>query len=235
MGADKEGPERTRPKAGGKPPGRRARWGTISRQQVVDAATRVVRTGGYEQMTIRSLAGELGVSPMSLYRHVRNKDDLLDEVVDTLLSEVWRPRAREDEWRAWIAEAADKLRGFLVSQPAALHVYLAHPVVSASALARMEAMMRVLRGAGLSEAPSRRAYGAIHTYTIGFAALEASRAREARAEHEADDLARQLAAYTTPQQFAEGLGYLLEGVSVSTSVGPERSLEAAAGTTEPSR
>ena len=203
-----------------------------------------MRAGGYEQMTIRSLAGELGVSPMSLYGHVRDKDDLLDEVVDTLLSEVWRPRAREGEWRAWIAEAADKLRGFLVSQPAALHVYLGHPVVSASALARMEAMMRVLRDAGLSEAAARRAYGAIHTYTIGFAALEASRARGARGTsdahdahdaHEADDLARQLAAYTTPQQFADGLGYLLEGVSGSASVDSDRGLRTTADTTEPSR
>ena len=194
-----------------------------------------MRAGGYEQMTIRSLAGELGVSPMSLYRHVRDKDDLLDEVVDTLLSEVWRPLSREDEWRAWIAEAADKLRGFLVSQPAALHVYLAHPVVSASAIARMEAMMRVLREAGLSEAAAPRAYGAIHTYTIGFAALEASRARKARGEHDGDDLARQLAAYITPQQFAEGLGYLLEGITLSARVDPDRGLPTATGTTEPSR
>lgn len=95
--------------------------------------------------------------------------------------------------------------------------------------------MRVLREAGLSEVAARRAYGAIHTYTIGFAALEASRAREARAEHDADDLARQLAAYTTPQQFAKGLGYLLEGVSPSDRVGPDRGLRAAAGTTEPPR
>ncbi len=235
MSAAEEGLGRPRAKTRGKTSRQRARWGTISRQQVVDAATWVVRAGGYEQMTIRSLAGQLGVSPMSLYGHVRDKDDLLDEVVDTLLSEVWRPRAREDEWRAWIAEAADKLRRFLVSQPAALHVYLGHPVVSASALARMEAMMRVLREAGLSEAAARRAYGAIHTYTIGFAALEASRAREARAEHDADDLARQLAAYTTPQQFAEGLGYLLEGVSVSARVDPDRGSRAGACTTDLSR
>jgi AcrR family transcriptional regulator len=194
----------------------------------------MVRAGGYEQMTIRSLAGELGVSPMSLYRHVRDKDDLLDEVVDTLLSEVWRPRAREDEWRAWTAEAADRLRGFLVSQPAALHVYLGHPVVSPSARARMEAMMRVLGAAGLSDAAARRAYGAVHTYTIGFAALEASRAREARHEDAADDLARQLAAYTTPQQFAEGLGYLLEGISLSAGVDPNRGVQSTGDTAEPS-
>lgn len=235
MGAAEEGPRRARARTAGRTSRRRARWGTISRQQVVAAATRVVRAGGYEQMTIRSLAGELGVSPMSLYRHVRDKDDLLDEVVDTLLSEAWRPRAREHEWRVWIAEAADKLRGFLVSQPAALHVYLAHPVVSAAALARMEAIMRVLSEAGLSQAAARRAYGAVHTYTIGFAALEASRAREARAAHDADDLACLLAAYTTPQQFAEGLGYLLEGISLSARVEPDPGSRTAAGTTEPSR
>ena len=235
MSAAEEEPGRPRAKTKVKTLRRRARWGTISRQQVVDAATRVVRAGGYEQMTIRSLAGELAVSPMSLYRHVRDKGDLLDEVVDTLLGEVWRPRVREDEWRTWIAEAADKLRGFLVTQPAALHVYLGHPVTSASARVRMEAIMRVLREAGLSEASARRAYGAIHTYTIGFAALEASRAREARAEHHTDELARQLAAYTTPQQFAEGLGYLLEGVFLSARVDPDRGSRPAAGTTEPSR
>ena len=49
--------------------------------------------GGYEQMSIRSLADELGVAPMSLYRHVRDKDDLLDEVVDRLLAKAWRPSA----------------------------------------------------------------------------------------------------------------------------------------------
>ena len=51
---------------------------------------------------------------MSLYRHVRDKDDLLDEVVDRLLVRAWKPRADAADWRAWIAEAADKLRHFLV-------------------------------------------------------------------------------------------------------------------------
>jgi TetR/AcrR family tetracycline transcriptional repressor len=180
----------------------------------------VVRAGGYEQMTIRSLAGELGVSPMSLYRHVRGKDDLLGEVVDGLLHERWRPRAPEAEWRAWVSEAADRLRRFLVGQPAALHVYLRHPVVSAAAVERMEAMMRVLEGAGLSEATAQRAYGAIHTYTVGFAALEASRARDAPV-HDASDLVRQLAAYATPKQFAVGLGYLLDGISLADPVSGE--------------
>jgi AcrR family transcriptional regulator len=203
----------------------RAAWGTIRREQIVDAALRAVRAeGGYEQMTIRSLAADLGVSPMSLYRHVRDKDDLLDEVVDRLLAGMSRPRADQSDWKVWIAEAADKLRRFLVAQPAALHVYLTQPVVSPAAIARMNALMRVLRGGLGDEQAARKAYAAIHTYTIGFAALEASRARQARttgAGHasnpEGSDLAHQLAAYTSPRQFAEGLCYLLEGIDRYTS------------------
>jgi AcrR family transcriptional regulator len=203
------------------PQARRTPRGTISREQIIDAAVRAVRAkGGYEQLTIRSLAADLGVAPMSLYGHVRDKNDLLDEVVDRLLVRAWQPRGDDSDWKAWIAEAADKLRRFLVAQPAALHVYLTHPVVSPAAIARMEAVMKVLRNAIGDEQAARRAYAAIHTYTIGFAALEASRAGGSGATQavneppraETGDLAGQLAAYTTPRQFAEGLRYLLDGV-----------------------
>jgi AcrR family transcriptional regulator len=179
---------------------------------VVEAARSVVEAGGYREMTIRSLAGRLGGSPMSLYRHVRDKDDLLDEVVDHLLAGAWRPQADPADWSAWTAEAADNLRRLLTTQPAALHVYLRHPVMSPAAIERMTTMLEVLRAAGFSEAAGRRAYAALQTYTVGFAALEASRAGWKPPSHQAGSLAEELAAYTTPRQFAEGLGYLLEAL-----------------------
>jgi TetR/AcrR family transcriptional regulator, tetracycline repressor protein len=202
---------------------RRASWGTISRADIIKAAVKVVSSGGYEQMTIRSLAADLGVAPMSLYRHMRDKDDLLDEVVDRLLAPAWRPEAAADDWQAWVMEAAAKLREFLVTQPAALHVYLRHPVVSPAAIERMDAMMDVLRRAGVDEQTARRAYGAVHTYTIGFAALEASRARATRDDTDTGDRARQLAAYTTARQFIDGLRYLLAGISLQAGTGLTRS------------
>lgn len=189
----------------------RAPWGTISREDIVGAAVRIVEAGGYDEMSIRSLAADLGVAPMSLYRHIRDKDDLLDEVVDVLLARAWRPAAGESSWEVWVIEAAARLRQFLVTQPAALHVYLRHPVDSPSAAERMDAMMGVLRRAGLDEATARSAYGALHTYTIGFAALEASRAGSPD-DADISSLAHQLAAYTTAGQFMEGLRYLLEGI-----------------------
>ena len=202
----------TEPAQAAGPAARRAPWGTISRGDVISAAVEIVRAGRYEQMSIRSLASELSVAPMSLYRHIRDKDDLLSEVADRLLTETWRPAASEDDWQAWVVEAASRLRTFLVSQRAALHVYVKYPVVSPAAIDRMDAMMGVLRRTGLEEEAARHAYGALHTYTIGFAALEASRADWAPGSAQAGSVARQLAAFTTTEQFTEGLQYLLEGI-----------------------
>jgi TetR/AcrR family transcriptional regulator, tetracycline repressor protein len=190
----------------------RADWGTLSREQVVDAAALAVREGRSDRMTIRSLAAELGVAPMSLYRHVQDKDDLLDEVSDGLLSEVWKPRARRSNWRTWTVEAADRLRLLLVNEPIALRVYLRHPVVSPTAIVRMDAMLDVLKGAGFAEEEARRAFGAIHTYTIGFAALEASRGESVGERDNTDEVRAALAKLTTPAQFKIGLELILDGL-----------------------
>jgi TetR/AcrR family tetracycline transcriptional repressor len=194
-----------------RPARRRAPWGTMSREQVVRAAMKVVAAGGFEEMTIRSLAAQLGVAPMSLYRHVRDKNDLLTEVVDRMLARLWRPKVPVSEWQEWIADAAERLRAFLVEQPAAMHVFLLGPVVSPSNISRMDAMVEVLLGAGVDAEAARRAFAAIHTYTIGFAALQASRGRTQRDTVDQPFL-EELSAYTTPEQFAVGLRYLLEGI-----------------------
>lgn len=183
----------------------------MSREQVVEAAVRLVSTGGYDELTMGALAANLGVAPMSLYRHVADKDDLLDEVVDRLLAKAWKPTVSRNDWRGWITQAADKLRRFLVAQPAALHVYLSHPVVTPAAVARMTAMMDVLRTGLGDEQAARRAYAAIHTYTIGFAALEAGRSGWNPDENGIDGLAQELSSYTSPQQFADGLHSLIDG------------------------
>jgi hypothetical protein len=85
----------------------------------------------------------------------------------------------------------------------------------------MTTMLGVLRRTGADEPTARRAYGALHTYTIGFAALEASRASSAPSGEDASGLAQQLAAYTTTEQFMEGLRCLLEGVGTHARTGLE--------------
>jgi TetR/AcrR family transcriptional regulator, tetracycline repressor protein len=190
----------------------RARWGTITREQLVLAAKAEIEAGRYEQMTIRLLASRLGVAPMSLYRHVQDKEDLLNEVVDRMLAEIWQPKVDASDPWAWLAEAADRFRTFLVEQPAALHVFLSRPVTSPAAKARMRGILDVMEAAGLDEPAARRLYAATLTYILGFAALEASRARWLAAHDEiADPDEAWLAAMTGSQQFSDGLAALYDG------------------------
>ena len=63
------------------------------------------------------------------------------------------------------------------------------------------------------DAEARRAYGAIHTYTVGFAALEAARGQSADGDEDrTEGVLHELARLTTPAQFKVGLEVLLDGV-----------------------
>ena len=79
----------------------------------------------------------------------------------------------------------------------------------------MEVMLQVLREAGFDQSAAQQAYAAIHTYTVGFGALEAGRSRqlEGNPTGESDAMSAKLAAFTTPQQFTAGLLFLLDGLS----------------------
>jgi TetR/AcrR family transcriptional regulator, tetracycline repressor protein len=189
----------------------RARWGTITREQLVLAAKEEIEAGHYQQMTIRRLASRLGVAPMSLYRHVRDKEDLLNEVVDRMMAEIWQPKVDTSDPWAWLAEAADRFRTFLVEQPAALHVFLTRPVNSPASRERMRGILGVMQEAGLDEPTARRIYAATLTYILGFAALEASRARWVAAHDEITDPDEAwLAGMTSSQQFRDGLAALYQ-------------------------
>ena len=63
----------------------------LSRERVLRAAVEVADAGGIGALTIRSLAQELGVKPMSVYYHVANKDEILDGIVDIVFAEMDLP------------------------------------------------------------------------------------------------------------------------------------------------
>jgi AcrR family transcriptional regulator len=192
----------------------RAPWGSLSRSQIIDTATRIVTEDGFAALTIRHIAADLGVAPMSRYRHGRDKDDLLDDVVDRLVERNWRPQGDPTRWREWVIEAAQNLRELLVSEPAVLSVYLRHPVVSAAATQRMDAVLDVLERVAGTRASALDAYATIHTFTVGFAALEASRSAWIPRDDGvvSRDLERQLAGFTSSERFSTGLSVLLDGL-----------------------
>src|SRR5215213_3110400 len=88
----------------------------LSRERVLQAAVRLADSGGLEALTMRRLGEDLGVEAMSLYKHVTNKDDLVDGMVDLVFAEIELPPSGA-EWRTAMRERAVSVRSALIRHP----------------------------------------------------------------------------------------------------------------------
>lgn len=70
----------------------------LNRDRVLQAAVALADAGGFESLSMRRLAEELGVVPMALYKHVANKEELLDGMVAILIGEI-DPPVPEADWK----------------------------------------------------------------------------------------------------------------------------------------
>ena len=166
-------PTRTGPRHAARRNARHRR--ALTRAEVVSAAISFTERDELDRMSMRALATDLGVTAMALYAHVADKDELLDEIIDHVLEREATPLPASTEWRAWFGDAASRLHGMLTRTPRLLDRYCRHPVGVSAALRRMEVGLEVLRRAGFDGRQSIAAYATVHTYTLGFAALDIAR------------------------------------------------------------
>ena len=145
----------------------------ISRAQVLDATLAIAEERGLGAVSMRSAARRLGVSPMALYRYVRDKQDLLDGLVERLLAELPIP-ASDLPWDERLHAMALSLRHTAARHPDAFLMLLQRPVMTEAARLVRDAVYEPLREAGVSEELIPRVERLLSTYTIGFAASEAA-------------------------------------------------------------
>jgi AcrR family transcriptional regulator len=138
----------------------------LSREDIIATADRLARGSGIDGFRIRELCEELGVTPPTVYWHVRNKHDLVLELVDTILGRVLLPGPEAGDWRA-------RLRAFFASFYDEVAPYPGLGDVMARELAtpagvRMSVYTfdRLLE-AGLCEADAVEANATLMTYTMG--------------------------------------------------------------------
>src|SRR5205823_8336879 len=84
----------------------------LSRERVLRTALDLADSGGVESLSMRKLAHALGVEAMSLYRHVRNKGDIVDGIVDVVFGEIGLP-ARGADWKSAMRQRAISAREVL--------------------------------------------------------------------------------------------------------------------------
>jgi TetR/AcrR family transcriptional regulator, tetracycline repressor protein len=127
----------------------------LTTERVVDAALRLADEEGLERLSLRRLAAALDVTPMSIYRHVRDKDDLLDLMVDRLLEQLDLAASGSQTWQEALRRLAAALLAMLEAHPAA-PLLLSRPFNSQSALRISETMLAILDRAGFSPDQSVR-------------------------------------------------------------------------------
>ncbi|MET7969822.1 TetR/AcrR family transcriptional regulator [Micromonospora sp. NPDC005305] len=145
----------------------------LSRERVLQAAVGIADAHGLGALTMRSLAAELNAKPMSLYYYIRNKDGLLDALVDRVFAEIELPEVGGD-WRAEVRRRCLSARTVLARHPWALALVETRTSPGPATLRHHDAMLGVLRAGGFSLQMTAHAYAIVDAYVYGFVLQEAS-------------------------------------------------------------
>jgi AcrR family transcriptional regulator len=140
----------------------------LSRERVLRAAIAYADEGGLEACSMRKLAEELAVAPMALYRHVANKDDLIDGMVDAVFSEIGLPSIGPD-WTTAMRQRAISLRDVLARHRWAIGLMESRRNPGPANLRHHDAVIGSLRAGGFDMALVAHAYSVLDSYIYGFA------------------------------------------------------------------
>jgi AcrR family transcriptional regulator len=138
----------------------------LDRERILRAALELADREGIEALSMRRLAARLGVEAMTLYYHVKNKQQLLDGIMDLVFGE-FEPATPGAPWRAAVRGTAISAHEALMRHPWAAELSF-KTGVSAARLALMDGLLGTLRAAGFSPATTHHAYHALDSHITGF-------------------------------------------------------------------
>jgi AcrR family transcriptional regulator len=153
---------------------------TLTRERVVAEALTVIGADGMQALSMRALATRLGVVPGALYRHVRNKEQLHDLVLDGVLAEVDYEVDLSLAWSERVKVLAHRLRTVLENHPGIATLLKTRDPLGPHSLALAEAFLAPLQRAGLPERETGLAFSLIYDYTLGFALSSPTSVNEQR-------------------------------------------------------
>ena len=139
----------------------------LSKERVLRAAVDLADKGGIESLSMRKLAQALGVEAMSLYNHVQNKEDILDGVVDVIVSEIQVPQNGSD-WKASLRETVLAARTVMKHHGWAPRVIETRKMPSPSTFAYFDAVLGILRRGGFSVDTAHHALHVMGSRVLGF-------------------------------------------------------------------
>jgi len=144
---------------------------------VIAAALRIIDSGGLSALSIRAIAADLSLSPMSIYKYVGSKDELLDLVLLRIISLMEIPPTFEANWQDRIITTMSAWRDLLLTHPDAVPLLMERPIPRGSeGLARMqESVLASLEQANIVGVDATQAFWQIFTVTVGHVMFELPR------------------------------------------------------------
>ena len=208
-----------------KPRTRRPR-GSLTREVILDSAESVAAQG-FDALSVRAVAARLGAAPMALYNHFATKDELVDALLDRVLSR-FEPEPATDDWTEDLRRLARAHRRLLVEHPWAVAPLFSQPNPGMGSVRIGELALRILRRGGFSGAGAVAAFSGIIALNYGWSSFTAARdldpegpshdvgamlAQLPRKEYPLTaDVAPEMGAYGSDQHYDFVLDYLLTGL-----------------------
>lgn len=196
----------------------------LTRDQIVDAAVRILDGEGPDGLSMRHLGTELDAGATSIYWHVKGKDDLLDLVADRVIGEVLAGLVPADTWRDWMSAFARSMRRVVLMHPGVAPVVGRRVGMGPNALLALEGVLPLLAADGFDSVSSMLATTTLVGWTTTLVLAEAREAREGTwlagpgnlpAAGDRPGVAATLRDGTLPtadERFEYGLEVLLEGI-----------------------
>jgi AcrR family transcriptional regulator len=147
--------------------------GQSRKEQVVRAALEIADEQGLDAVTMRAVGDRLGVTPMALYRHVADKQALLDEVLDLAMSQVEQPDPGLG-WTERLVALSAALRAMAARHPTVIPLTFSRPGSTPAVRALVGVVYGALADAGVPERDRPRLERMLSTFVVGFAISEVS-------------------------------------------------------------
>ena len=153
----------------------------LTLKAIITSAIEIADTNGLDALSMRSVAERLGVGTMSLYTHVPSKTELIDLMLDTAYSEIYKsvdePLQQQGDWRTALRFIAQRNWDLYHRHPWMLQIPTARPVPGPHVSLKYEAELRPLDNLGLNDVEMDATLTLILTHVEGCARAQASKAR----------------------------------------------------------
>lgn len=140
----------------------------LSRERVMAAAVELADRDGLESLSMRKLGAELGVEAMSLYNHVKNKEDLLDGIVESIVGRISTEVPTGGDWKDAMRERILEARAIMLEHKWVPRLIETRTSVGPSVMVYVNSILGIFRMGGFSYDLAHHALHALGSRTMGF-------------------------------------------------------------------